>query len=114
MVVTRLWPSGNEVDNNRVDVDSNLNEFKSQEKQLRELRKWKTEEEKIIERLEQEAASLSERYHLMCNRTPAELRVQIESVSQANARLISMLASKPRASDLVKGFLNLLQCLLRV
>ena len=43
----------------------------------------------------------------MCNRTPAELRVQIESVSQANARLISMLASKPRASDLVKGFLKL-------
>ena len=76
---------------------------------MRELRKWKAEAEKKIERLEQEAASLSERYHLICNRTPAKLRVQIESVSQANARLISMLASKPRASDLVKGFLNLLQ-----
>ena len=25
LVINRLWPSGNEVDNNRVDVDSNLN-----------------------------------------------------------------------------------------
>ena len=25
LVITRLWPSGNEVDNNREDVDSNLN-----------------------------------------------------------------------------------------
>ena len=76
-------------------------EWANKERELRELRQWKIEAEKRIERLEQEAASLGEKYHLICNRTPAELRVQIESVSQANARLISMLASKPRESPVV-------------
>ena len=76
-------------------------EWANKEKELRELRQWKVEAEKRIERLEREALSLSEKYHLICNRTPAELRIQIESVSQANARLISMLASKPRVSSVV-------------
>ena len=66
--------------------ESNVVEWANKEKELRELRQWKVEAEKRIERLEREALSLSEKYHLICNRTPAELRIQIESVSQANAR----------------------------
>ena len=45
--------------------------------------------------------SLGEKYHLICNRTTAGLWVQIESVSQANSRQISLLASKPRVSRVI-------------
>ena len=66
------------------------------EEEVEELKDWKEWTVARMKQLGSELDSLRARYGLICNRTPEELRVEIESVRFENARLVKLVSESPQ------------------